>query len=393
MRSVSILGSTGSIGKSVLDILVRHPDLFKVRALSAHRNIQLLLAQAERFKPELVVVSSDTLTSADLAQLRQTLPAGTRLEAGAGALIEMAAENESDTLVAAIVGAAGLLPTLAAVDAGKRVLLANKEALVCAGRLFMRRVRERGAELLPIDSEHNAIFQCWPDSIQQKRDLSTIRRIILTASGGPFRTLSAEALRSVTPAQAFAHPNWDMGQKISVDSATMMNKGLEVIEARWLFDLEPERIDVVVHPQSILHSLVEFADGSQLAQLGNPDMRIPIASVLAYPHRIESGAPFLDLTRLPPLTFEEPDFERFRCLKLAADAVRAGGSAPIVLNAVNEIAVQSFISGRIGFMQIAQLVEKALESSKLREPETIEEVLDCDLEARSLGQHLSEAMH
>jgi 1-deoxy-D-xylulose-5-phosphate reductoisomerase len=290
--------------------------------------------------------------------------------------------------MAAIVGAAGLLPSLAAVRAGKRVLLANKEALVVSGHLFMHEVQRHGAEILPIDSEHNAVYQCMPADFSKGLDHTGVTRILLTASGGPFRTTPLEQLREVTPEQACAHPNWDMGRKISVDSATMMNKGLEVIEAHWLFHAEPEQIQVVLHPQSVIHSMVEYADGSILAQLGNPDMRTPIAHALAWPERIQSGVDSLDLFQVARLDFEAPDLQRFPCLRLAMQAVGTGGTAPAVLNAANEVAVQAFLDNRIGFLEISELVEKTLQATEIERAESLEQLLACDRRARDVAEQV-----
>ena len=365
IRHLTILGSTGSIGVSTLDVVRRHPDRFRVVALCAHRQVERLVEQCLEFRPRFAVVGDEALAVAARDQLADRVP-GLQVLFGPDALERMAALPEVDTVMAAIVGAAGLSPTLSAAHAGKRILLANKEALVMAGPVFMRAVRENGATLLPIDSEHNAIFQSLPDGFQS--DLATslpargVRRLILTASGGPFRTLPIEALAGVTPAQAVAHPNWVMGRKISVDSATMMNKGLEVIEARWLFDMPADRIDVVIHPQSVIHSMVDYADGSVIAQLGNPDMRTPIAHAMAYPERIDSGVSSLDLFRVGRLDFEAPNLDRFPCLALAFDALRTGESAPATLNAANEVAVDAFLAGKLGFTQISQVIAATLDA-------------------------------
>jgi 1-deoxy-D-xylulose-5-phosphate reductoisomerase len=357
-QRLTILGSTGSVGASTLDVVARHPGRFEVHALTAQSRIDTLFEQCLAFRPRVAVVLEEPAAQ----DLRQRLArSGSRCEvrSGAAALEEVASLPDVDIVMAAIVGIAGLRPTLAAARAGKKVLLANKESLVTAGAVLMDAVRSSGATLLPIDSEHNAIFQALPRDYAGP-GASGVRRILLTASGGPFRTLPLRDLDRVTPEQACAHPNWAMGRKISVDSATMMNKGLEVIEAHWLFDAPPERIEVVVHPESVVHSLVEYVDGSVIAQLGNPDMRTPIAYALAYPERIEAGVDFLDLARIGALRFERPDLERFPCLQLAYEALAAGGSAPTVLNAANEVAVEQFLAGSLGFGQIPALIEAVL---------------------------------
>lgn len=373
-RGICILGATGSIGASTLDVIARHPERYRVVALGAHSQDVRMLALCQRFLPQVVAMAD-----ADAAErLQQALLAAgltqVRVLAGAQALQDIATLAQVDDVMAAIVGAAGLLPTLAAVRAGKRILLANKECLVMAGALFMDLVRQHQVLLLPIDSEHNAVFQCFG-----RRD--GIRRVLLTASGGPFLDTPLDTLARVTPAQACAHPNWDMGRKISVDSATMMNKGLEVIEACWLFDLRPAEVEVLIHPQSIIHSLVEYRDGSMLAQLGNPDMRTPIAHALAFPDRIDSGVAPLDLTR-HAMTFQTPDAQRFPCLALAYQALRLGGSASTVLNAANEVAVAAFLDGQIGFLDIPRLIEAALDLSSTDAPMTLDAVLAVDAAAR-----------
>ncbi|MGE5638674.1 MAG: 1-deoxy-D-xylulose-5-phosphate reductoisomerase [Clostridia bacterium] len=370
--NVTILGATGSIGASTLDVLARHPGRFRAFALTAHSAAEPLLAACVAHRPRYAVLAGVEESRA----LKKTFAeAGTELLFGAAALEEVAAHPDCHAVMAAIVGAAGLRPALAAARAGKKILLANKEALVMAGPVFVGAARAGGAQVLPVDSEHNAVFQCLSDT-------RFVRRILLTASGGPFRGVSSDKLRAVTPDEACAHPNWVMGRKISVDSATMMNKGLEVIEARWLFDVEPERIEVVVHPQSIVHSLVEYLDGSVLAQLSNPDMRVPIAHALAHPERIESGARPLDLALLKSLSFEAPDEQRFPCLPLAYAALRAGGSAPAVLNAANEVAVEAFLARRLPFTSIARVIEGTLAQLGAGRAETLEDVLAADREAR-----------
>lgn len=382
---VAILGSTGSIGVSTLDVLRRHVDRFRVVALTAHRDVEGLFQQCLSHEPNYAVMADPDAAQ----QLRDRLQsAGRPVEvlAGAAGLEQVAALPEVGYVMAAIVGAAGLLATLAAARAGKRVLLANKEALVMAGPLFMAAVREHGAELLPIDSEHNAVFQCLPlDFAAEGLDAVGVRRILLTGSGGPFRMTSLDQLPSVTPDQACAHPNWRMGRKISVDSATMMNKGLEMIEARWLFAAPPERIEVVIHPQSMIHSMVEYEDGSVLAQLGNPDMRTPIAHALAWPRRLASGVAFLDFARLGKLEFQAPDFARFPCLRLAFAALDTGGTAPAILNAANEVAVQAFLDQRIRYTDIAAVVEQTLERVLPRGVNTLATILAADAQARAMA--------
>lgn len=386
LQRLTILGSTGSIGLSTLDVVARHPDRYQVFALSAHGQLDKLVAQCAQFRPRHAVLADP----ARLPELRERLAvAGLGdIEASAGvqALEYVASHAEVDAVMAAIVGAAGMRPTLAAARAGKRVLLANKETLVMAGRLFMDAAREGGATLLPIDSEHNAIYQCLPQPFNDQ-PAQGVQRILLTASGGPFRQFSAEQLREVTPAQAVKHPNWSMGRKISVDSASLMNKGLEVIEARWLFDLQPERIAVVVHPQSVIHSMVEYVDGSVLAQLGNPDMRTPIAYGLAWPERIDAGVASLDLFQIARLDFEQPDTERFPCLALAFEALRLAGAAPAVLNAANEEAVAAFLDARIGFTDIARLNEAALRSvSAAFDADSLDSLIAADASAREFAR-------
>jgi 1-deoxy-D-xylulose-5-phosphate reductoisomerase len=385
IQRVAVLGATGSIGMSTLDVIARHPDRFEAVALTAHVQVERMVELCAKFRPRFAVMGD----AAGAAQLREMLAGcnvGTEVLFGADALVDVAAHEEVDTVMAAIVGAAGLPSALAAARAGKRVLLANKEALVMSGRLFMDAVAESGAELLPIDSEHNAVFQAMPASYARNPDECGIRRILLTASGGPFRERSIESLGDVTPEEACAHPNWVMGRKISVDSATMMNKGLEVIEAHWLFGVEPERIDVVVHPQSVIHSMVEYADGSVLAQLGNPDMRTPIAHAMAYPDRIEAGVRSLDLFEIARLTFERPDVRRFPCLDLAYQALRSGGAAPAVLNAANEIAVAAFLDRQLPFRCIADVIEATMERTQGLSVDSLESILETDARARELAR-------
>ncbi len=382
---VVILGSTGSIGVNTLDVLARHPDRFRVVALTAHRNVEGLFGQCLTHQPQ-VAVMADPVAAEQLHDRLRVAGQQVEVLAGATGLERVAALPEAGYVMAASVGATGLLPTLAAARAGKRVWLANKEALVMAGSLFMTAVREHGAELLPIDSEHNAIFQCLPPGFAATGlEAAGVRRILLTGSGGPFRTTPLEQLLNVTPDQACAHPNWRMGRKISVDSATLMNKGLEVIEAHWLFAAPPEQIEVVVHPQSVIHSMVEYADGSVLAQLGHPDMRTPIAHALAWPQRLASGAAFLNFTQLAKLEFQTPDFGRFPSLQLAFAALETGGTAPAILNAANEVAVQAFLERRIRFTAIAAVVEWALERVAVSAVETLTTILAADAAARMVA--------
>lgn len=372
-RRISILGATGSVGKSALDLIERHPERFEVVSVTAATNAEALADIARRTGAKLAVIADESRRP----ELDELLAGSNcRVEAGEEALTQ-AACCEADLVIAAIVGCAGLRAVMAAVEAGRTVALANKEALVTAGELMTRSAQASGSTLLPIDSEHNAIFQCLAGN--RAEDVS---RIVLTASGGPFRTASAELIAGATPAQAVAHPNWSMGAKISVDSATMMNKGLELIEARYLFGLTSDRIDVLVHPQSVVHSLVEFVDGSVLAQLGTPDMRIPIAYALAWPERIDTPAKRLDLASVGRLEFEAPDLKRFPALRLARDALEAGGAAPIVLNAANEVAVARFLAGELSFPAIAKVVERALGRCAFAAPSSIDEVLDIDGETR-----------
>jgi 1-deoxy-D-xylulose-5-phosphate reductoisomerase len=382
MQRITILGSTGSIGMSTLDVIARHPDRFQVFALTAHRHVERLLEQCLAFRPNYAVLLDED-AARELGSRLRAAGSTTSVLAGLPALERVAEDPAVGSVMAAIVGAAGLRPTLAAARAGKRVLLANKETLVMAGALFMDAVTRSGAELLPIDSEHNAIFQVLPPHFRGDLARAGVRRILLTASGGPFRRASAGDLAAVTPEQACAHPNWVMGRKISVDSATLMNKGLEVIEARWLFGARPDQIQVVVHPQSIVHSLVEYVDGSVLAQLSNPDMRTPIAYALGYPERIEAGVSSMDLLKVGGLHFEAPDSERFPCLGLAYEALRLGGTAPAVLNAANEVAVAAFLEHRMSFTAIPTLIRRVLEGASLRPANGLEDVLAADWAARA----------
>ncbi len=386
-RGVVILGSTGSIGASTLDVIARHPGRFHVVALTAYRQVDAIAEQCRRFRPRLaVMLDSDAADS--LRRRLRTAALDIEVQAGSQGLEAAAAAAEARIVVAAIVGAAGLLPTLAAVRAGKRVLLANKEPLVIGGPLLLESARAAGAELLPIDSEHNAIFQCLPREYISGAAPPGVTRILLTCSGGPFRTLPIERLAQVTPEQACAHPRWVMGRKISVDSATLMNKGLELIEACRLFGVAPSQVEVVIHPQSVIHSMVEYADGSVLAQLSNPDMRIPIAHALAWPERIASGARPIDLVQTARLEFAAPDGERFPCLRLAYKVAAAGGTAPAILNAANEIAVAAFLDGRIAFTDIARLIEAVLAEISPGAADTLEQVLGADARARQIAGEL-----
>jgi 1-deoxy-D-xylulose-5-phosphate reductoisomerase len=390
-KNLTILGSTGSIGENTLDVIRRHPQRYKVLALCAHKQIDRLFKQCLEFSPSYAVIG-DAALAADLRQRLRAVSCPTQVEFGPEALVRMAELSEVDTVMAAIVGAAGLPPTLAAAVAGKKVLLANKEALVMAGSVFMRAVRENGATLLPIDSEHNAIFQSLPYDYSGDLSKSGVRNLLLTASGGPFRNTPVSELERVTPDQACAHPNWVMGRKISVDSATMMNKGLEMIEAHWLFNVPAEQIEVVIHPQSVIHSLVQYVDGSVIAELGNPDMRTPIAHALAYPERIDAGVDPLDLFKIASLHFERPDFERFPCLALAYRALREGDSAPASLNAANEVAVQSFLDGKIGFNDIPRIISSVMDQSSPKPLSSLEDVLLADRSARCIAEQSIEKL-
>ena len=390
-QRIGILGATGSVGDSTLDVIARHPDRFAVAALTAHGQWEKLAQLCRIHRPQIaVLVKPDA--AAQLEHVLALEGIRTRVLAGEAGLIEAAASSDVDTVVAAIVGAAGLRSTVAAARAGKRILLANKEALVMGGAVFMQAVAAGGAMLLPIDSEHNAIFQCLPQGYARKPAESGVRRILLTASGGPLRMRPLAELPSVTADEACAHPNWVMGRKISVDSATMMNKGLEMIEAHWLFGVPRERIEVVVHPESVVHSLVEYVDGSVIAQLSNPDMRVPIAHALAYPERIESGVRPLELGAVAPLAFQDPDPVRFPCLGLAYAALRAGGGAPAVLNAANEIAVEAFLGGHLRFTAIAQVIDETLQRVSGGTGDTLEAVLDADRRARRTAADCAAAL-
>ncbi len=405
LQQVTVLGSTGSIGVSTLDVIARHAGRYQVYALTANTRVDLILPQIKSCKPRIVVMRDGQAAEQLSAQLVQEGLKDITVLSGEAGLVEVAGAPEVDTVMAAIVGAAGLAPTMAAVETGKKVLLANKESLVMAGHLLMQAVERSGAILLPIDSEHNAIFQCMPHRYQQGRGQQAngqqgrstalaaglteqgVRKILLTGSGGPFRQTPMDQLVNVTPDQACAHPNWDMGRKISVDSATMMNKGLELIEACWLFDTHPDQIDIVVHPQSVIHSMVEYSDGSVLAQLGNPDMRTPIAHALAFPERIESGVAGLDIIATARLDFEAPDTERFPCLRLAAEAFEQGGTAMAVLNAANEIAVEAFLQERVLFTDIPDIIKYVMLNVPVVEPDSLETVQKQDKLAREMAQH------
>lgn len=401
-QQITLLGATGSIGSSTLDVVAQHPERYVVYALTANTNVDALEKLCEQWNPRFAVMN-DAAAAADLGKRLQAKNLTIDVLEGEAGLLQVVEDAAVDCIVAAIVGAAGLVPTLAAARAGKRVLLANKEALVMSGKLFVDTAKENNAVLMPVDSEHNAIFQCMPDNLAQyhssakmsnKQAMTGIERILLTASGGPFRTLSADALEHVTPAQAVNHPNWDMGKKISVDSATLMNKGLELIEAYWLFDMDIANIDVVIHPQSVIHSMVSYADGSVLAQLGNPDMRTPIAHALAWPERITSGVEPLNIFDVAKLDFERPDLDRFPCLRLCYEAIKMGGSATIVLNAANEIAVAAFLDERIKFTDIARLIEQTLKLASITEDvSSLERILEADTMARKITNECIAAMH
>ena len=387
MIGISVLGSTGSIGISTLDVIAQHPERYRAVGLAANTDVEGLFQQCERFQPT-VVAMADQASAADLAKRLASIGSSIEVLAGEAGVIAIAELTDAEMVMAAIVGAAGLTPTLAAVRKGKRILLANKESLVVAGDLFMREAKAHKASVLPIDSEHNAVFQCMPQDFEQGLAAKGVKRILLTASGGPFRTWTNDQLKSATPEQACAHPNWSMGRKISVDSATMMNKGLEVIEARWLFDATPEQIKVVVHPQSVVHSMVQYVDGSVLAQLGNPDMRTPIAHAMAWPERHGSGVASLDLFEVARLDFEEPDTQRFPCLRLAFDAVAAAGVAPAVLNAANEVAVDAFLSKQLAFVRIPEIIETVLSQNLEGDLDSVEGLMAIDQAARAAAEQL-----
>ncbi|MBX3617268.1 1-deoxy-D-xylulose-5-phosphate reductoisomerase [Nitrosomonas sp.] len=381
IRQITILGSTGSIGDSTLDVIARHPDRFQAFALTANHNVEKMLSQCRRFQPRYAVMLNEK-SAEQLADAIRADGIKTEILSGIESLEKVASLPEVDAVMAAIVGAAGIRPTFAAARSGKLVLLANKETLVMAGRIFMDLVRENRAALLPIDSEHNAIYQSLPHQFDGDFTTAGVSRILLTASGGPFRCAPIDSLEQVTPEQACAHPNWDMGKKISVDSATMMNKGLEVIEAHWLFDAPADKIQVVVHPQSVIHSMVAYVDGSVIAQLGNPDMRTPIAHAMGYPERIESGVSALDMFKVAQLDFEEPDFNRFPCLRLAYQALTTGGNMPAVLNAANEVAVESFLQRRMPFTAIPIMIENVMRTIKPEDLTSLDDVLRTDSLAR-----------
>jgi 1-deoxy-D-xylulose-5-phosphate reductoisomerase len=382
VKGIVILGSTGTIGRNTIDVLDRYQDRYRIVALTANRNVNEMFEQCVKYSPRIAVMRDENAAEELEARLKG-VGSQTQVHAGVAGLVCAATLDESDIVMAAIVGAAGLIPTLESVKAGKRVLLANKEPLVMCGHIFIEEAKKSGATLLPIDSEHNAIFQCMPSNYQTGSPADGVRRILLTCSGGPFRKTPAEELVSVTPAQACEHPNWNMGRKISVDSATLMNKGLELIEACWLFGVNPDQVSVIVHPQSVIHSMVDYVDGSVLAQMGNPDMRTPIAHALAWPERINSGVVALDLFSLNRLDFEEPDHVRFPCLNLAAEAIRKGGTTPAILNAANEIAVEAFLEGRIGFTVIAEVVKYSLENTEMHLADDLPTILRDDEAART----------
>jgi 1-deoxy-D-xylulose-5-phosphate reductoisomerase len=390
IQNITVLGSTGTIGVNTLDVIARHPQRYRAFALTANSRVEPLLEQCRRFEPAYAVVGDADAAELLSKQLRNEGLA-TVVLCGTEALEKVASMPEVDAVMAAIVGAAGLRPSLAAARAGKRVLLANKETLVMSGKLFMDAVHQSGATLLPIDSEHNAIFQVMPPNIEQGLAKAGVSKILLTASGGPFRKLAMDELAHVTIAQALNHPNWVMGPKITIDSATLMNKGLEVIEAHWLFDASPEQIEVVIHPQSVIHSMVEYIDGSVLAQLGNPDMRTPIAYALAYPERIPSGVGQLDLFKVARLDFEAPDTIRFPCLRLAFEALRRGDTAPAILNAANEVAVQAFLASKIAFMDIPRMIEDTLSTMTIAEAASLEDLIAIDQAARRVAESWVEA--
>ena len=381
LQQVTILGATGTIGVNTLDVISQHPHRFEVFALTANQNVDVLFNQCQKFNPRYAVMLEEQAADQLSAKLKQAASA-TEVLSGMAALEFVSAHEKVDAVMAAIVGSAGLNPAIAAAKAGKRILLANKETLVMAGSIFMHAVEEGGATLLPIDSEHNAIFQVIPHEKRASLNDSGVKKILLTASGGPFRKSSAEELKRVTVKQALNHPNWVMGPKITIDSATLMNKGLEVIEAHWLFNASAEQIEVVVHPQSVIHSMVEYVDGSVLAQLGNPDMRTPIAYALGYPERLQSGVSSLDLFKIGRLDFEAPDTDKFPCLRLAFDALKAGGNAAAIMNAANEVAVEAFIKEKIGFTDIPALIESVMESSQIKAVNDLEVLIVSDKEAR-----------
>ncbi|MGZ8192090.1 MAG: 1-deoxy-D-xylulose-5-phosphate reductoisomerase [Methylobacter sp.] len=393
MKGICILGATGSIGVSTLDVVARHPHLYKVIALTANTNIDALYEQCLEHHPEYAVVVDGNKAQAFKEKLKNSAIADIQVLAGTQALEYVATLDNVDSVMAAIVGAAGLLPSLAAAKAGKTILLANKEALVMSGTIFMQAVAESGAQLLPIDSEHNAIFQCMPAGYVTGMQAKQARRILLTASGGPFREMPLDQMATVTPDQAVAHPNWDMGRKISVDSATMMNKGLEMIEACLLFNMQPDQIQVVIHLQSVIHSMVDYVDGTVLAQMGNPDMRIPIAHSLAWPERFDSGAEPLNIFAVRRMDFEEPNLERFPCLHLAYEAIAAGGIMPTVLNAANEIAVEAFLNENVRFTDIPIIIERCMKKFVVKEAGSLEIILNTDQQARLVSRQIIEELN
>jgi 1-deoxy-D-xylulose-5-phosphate reductoisomerase len=388
VKGICILGATGSIGVNTLDVVARHPEKYKIVALSANGQVDRLLEQCEKYQPEYAVMANEKAAE-ELESKLKNKNISAQVLSGIDGLEKIASLPQVDIVMAAIVGAAGLKPTLAAARSGKRILLANKEALVMSGQIFMDEVKKNNAVLLPIDSEHNAIFQCLPENYEKGLAESGITKILLTGSGGPFRTKALSELTNITPDEACAHPNWSMGRKISVDSATMMNKGLEIIEACWLFNTNPDNIQVVVHPQSVIHSMVQYSDGSVLAQLGQPDMRTPIAHALAWPDRIESGVEKLDLFSIAKLEFEQPDYERFPCLRLAEESIRKGGTAPAILNAANEVAVASFLNNELRFIDIPYIVEQTLKNINSRPANSLTEILEDDLAARREAEQLT----
>lgn len=387
LKGLCILGATGSIGVNTLDVAARYPEKYKIVALSANSQVERLLEQCLKYKPEYAVMVNED-AALELTQKLKNNNSSVQVLSGNDGLEKIASLEHVDYVMAAIVGAAGLKPTLAAARSGKRILLANKEALVMSGQLFMDEVKKNNAELLPIDSEHNAIFQCMPENYNKGLAESGITKILLTGSGGPFRTKALSELTDITPDEACAHPNWDMGRKISVDSATMMNKGLELIEACWLFNTTPDNIQIIVHPQSVIHSMVQYSDGSVLAQLGQPDMRTPIAHALSWPERIESGVEKLDFFSVAKLEFEKPDYERFPCLRLAEESIRKGGTAPAILNAANEIAVAAFLDNKLSFVDIAYIVEQTLQNIASRPATSLTEILEDDMASRKEAEHL-----
>jgi 1-deoxy-D-xylulose-5-phosphate reductoisomerase len=388
MKGICILGATGSIGVSTLDVVARHPHLYKVVALTANNNIDLLYEQCLEHHPEYAVVVDENKALLFTEKLKYSPVSEIKVLSGALSLEYVATLNNVDSVMAAIVGAAGLLPSLAAAKAGKTILLANKEALVMSGDIFMQAVAESGAQLLPIDSEHNAIFQCMPAGYKSGMQAKQARRILLTASGGPFREMPLAQMANVTPDQAVAHPNWDMGRKISVDSATMMNKGLEMIEACILFAMTPDQIQVVIHPQSVIHSMVDYVDGTVLAQMGNPDMRVPIAYSMAWPERFDSGVEPLNIFDVRRMDFEEPDLERFPCLRLAYEAIDKGGTLPTVLNAANEIAVDAFLNEEVRFTDIPVIIERCMERFEVKPAKSLDIILEADQQARRVSKQI-----